>query len=136
LNSQKNNEFIFNLLKTEDLTEHIKQLEIRLVSPDIRRNPVELDKLIDDEYFEIGKSGRVWTKKTVIDALRVEQDTKINITDFRLRLISDNIALVTYSAHHNPSSDNPDIKSLHSSVWRMSGSMWKIFFHQGTIVPD
>ena len=123
-------------MKTENLTEHIKQLETQLLSPDVRKNPVELDKLIDDEYIEIGKSGRIWTKKTVIDALRIEQNTKINITDFRLRLISDNIALVTYSAHHNPSSDNPGIKSLRSSVWKMSGSMWRIIFHQGTIVPD
>ena len=123
-------------MKTENLTEHIKQLETQLLSPDVRKNPVELDKLIDDEYIEIGKSGRIWTKKTVIDALRIEQNTKINITDFRLRLISDNIALVTYSAYQNPSSDNPGIKSLRSSVWKMSGSMWRIIFHQGTIVPD
>ena len=123
-------------MKTENLSEHIKQQEIRLTSPAVRKNPVELDKLIDDEYVEIGKSGRIWTKKAVIDALRVEQDIKINITDFSFRLISNNIALVTYTAYHNPSSDNPGIKSLRSSIWKLSGSLWKIIFHQGTIVPD
>jgi glyoxylase I family protein len=121
-------------LNTEELSKHIRELELELLSPDTRRNPAELDKLIDNNFVEIGKSGKVWNKKSVIDALLNEPDTRITITDFSLTKISEDVVLAIYKAYHNHLEDNTSIMSIRSSVWKLSNAGWKIIFHQGTKV--
>jgi glyoxylase I family protein len=118
------------------LSSHLKRLEKSLLSKSVRKNPSKLSELIADEFREIGKSGRVWTKQTVIDALKKESYTGITITDFNLSLLSENIALVTYTAHHEQKRNVPFSRSIRSSIWKMTDNKWKMVFHQGTPVTD
>lgn len=118
------------------LSSHIKKLEKSLLSKSIRKNPAKLSEHIADEFKEIGKSGEVWTKQTVIDALKAESYTEITITDFNLSLLSENIALVTYTAHHEQKRNVPSSRSIRCSIWKMVDNKWKIVFHQGTPATD
>ena len=80
------------------LTAYIKSLEETLLSVNVRKNPMELEKLIDDEFIEISKSGKIWTKQSLIENLQTESIKKITISDFSLKSLSDNIVLATYTA--------------------------------------
>lgn len=50
----------------EILSVHIRELEKKLLSPEIRRTPLEIDKLLADDFFEFGSSGNVWYKKDAV----------------------------------------------------------------------
>lgn len=120
----------------KNLTSHIKKLEKSLLSGSVRKSPAKLSELIADEFREIGKSGKVWIKQTLIEELSKEPHTDITINDFNLTLLSENIALVTYTAHYEQKRNVPSSKSIRSSIWKMVDNKWKIVFHQGTPATD
>jgi hypothetical protein len=47
-------------------------LEARLYRPEVRADARALMRLLDEDFFEIGASGAVWTRGEVIEALRGE----------------------------------------------------------------
>jgi hypothetical protein len=49
-----------------DLKVHIKQLEENLLKPEVRSSGAELKKLLADDFFEIGSSGRILYKNKEI----------------------------------------------------------------------
>ena len=121
-------------METDQLKNYLKSLEQKLLLRETRKNPHELEKIIADKFFEIGSSGKIWNKKTVIEALNNEPQTDISMTDFRFTLLSENVALINYTSHHKQNNDNPSFKSLRTSVWKKFNGNWKIIFHQGTPV--
>jgi glyoxylase I family protein len=56
-----------------ELTTHIKELEKMLLMQSVRLNAEMLNTLIADEFFEIGISGNVWNKSSLIVALKKEE---------------------------------------------------------------
>ncbi len=113
------------------LSSILKKLEESMLSEIARKNPARLSELISDELIEIRKSGKIWTKQSVIEALKKESYTEIVITGFNLKLLAEDIALVTYTAHHKQKG-NPSSKSMRFSIWKMADNKWEIVFHQGT----
>lgn len=123
-------------MNINNLAEHIKQLEISLLSKEAGKNMSDPDKIISDDFLEIGKSGKIWTKQALITSYENKTEVNITITDFRLKPLSDSILLAIYTAHHTSETYHPVVKTIRSSVWRLSGTGWEIVFHQGTIVPE
>ncbi len=116
------------------LTETIKRLEKSLHKPGFRKNPVKLNKIIADEFIEIGKSGKIWNKTAIIDALKNEISTEITMTDFVLSVLSENLVLVIYTAHQITKDGSSESNSMRSSIWKLFGNDWKMIFHQGTLI--
>lgn len=52
-----------------NLENEIKELEVKLLLPEVRHSKKQLNKLLADEFLEFGKSGRVYTKSQIIEAL-------------------------------------------------------------------
>jgi hypothetical protein len=77
------------------LKEHLYQLEKRLLEPEIRTAPGELEKLLADDFFEFGSSGNVWYKKDCIreGGLRVR---KMTLYDFEIHPLTEEVVLATY----------------------------------------
>src|SRR5262245_55330569 len=48
------------------LEDEIRELEAQLVTPAVRASADALDRLVSDQFFEFGSSGRVYTKPDVI----------------------------------------------------------------------
>ncbi len=120
----------------DTLAETIKRLEKSLQLPDFRKNPAELNKLIADEFIEIGKSGKVWNKSGIIEVLINESSTEITMTDFALSALSENLVLVIYTAGQITKDGSPEVKSMRSSIWKLFNNEWKIIFHQGTLLSN
>ncbi|MDR1967516.1 MAG: DUF4440 domain-containing protein [Burkholderiaceae bacterium] len=116
-----------------NLKAHLLELENRLLQPEVRANAQALMGLIDEDFFEFGASGTVWTRDTVIQALCGEPFAPRCIADFRLTLLADDVALVTYRAHRIATAEQPAADSLRSSIWkRRDDGAWRMQFHQGT----
>ncbi|AIF48963.1 DUF4440 domain-containing protein [Dyella japonica] len=115
-----------------DLAAHLLDLETQLHRQDVRADGIALRRLIAEDFFEFGVSGTVWTREAVIEALRGEAFSMREVSDFRLTLLADDVALVTYRGHRVATPHRPSSDSLRSSIWRLREGRWQMQFHQGT----
>jgi len=107
-------------------------LENRLLQPEIRHSPAELEKLLADEFVEFGSGGRVYNKQSIIEELGKESNARISMTDFKIVSLAPDVTLVTYRAVYSDQQEKVAKHSLRSSIWKLSGETWQIVFHQGT----
>jgi hypothetical protein len=115
------------------LDTHLKTLEEALLSPGTRQSERQLRALLADDFREFGKSGRTFSLAMALSELPVEaRDLKAEISDFEMRVLADDVALVTYRV----SAQQPDgarASSLRSSIWKRDTlGHWRMLFHQGT----
>jgi len=123
-------------MENKELALHLRQLEVELLSEATRTNLRRLNEIIADEYLEIGKSGKIYSKPEVIEALKKEKYKEIKISGFEITPITDSVILAVYTAYQNRAEKNTIVRSVRSSIWKLFGAGWKIIFHQGTIVSD
>lgn len=116
--------------------ETLRQLEQRLLQPEVRGSAEEVTGLLDDDFTEFGSSGAVYEKSEIIEALQNESETRPverSVQDLRVRQLGPDFALVTYRILRRDRSDKSVRKTLRSSIWRLSAGRWRMLFHQGTI---
>src|SRR5215208_4709918 len=113
------------------LENEIRALEERLLQPDVRKSPDELDRLLAEGFMEFGSSGRAYDKPAVIEGLAAEPESEVrfSLEDFRVKRLAANVVLATYRlAGTTP----PRSGSLRSSIWIRRNGVWRLTFHQGT----
>ncbi len=114
------------------MTDEIYTLELRLLDPAVRKSAEELDKLLADCFWEIGASGQIYTKREIVEALRDEiVDTSWTLHNFKICLLAPELIMATYRSECSNHS-NETSYALRSSLWRQTGSSWRMIFHQGT----
>ncbi len=111
------------------LTEQLRELELSLVHSGTS-NSADPAMLLADNFIEFGSSGRVYNKSQALVAMRA-QSRDLDISQFDLKPLSSDLALVTYRARHD---GKHPVDTLRSSLWQKSEDGWKILFHQGTPV--
>jgi hypothetical protein len=82
-------------MNTEEL---LKNLELELLSFECRHNTVRIDELLADDFFECGKTGKIFGKKECLESLPAENDKKLTARDINVSLLAENIAKVNYFA--------------------------------------
>jgi len=108
----------------------VRQLEEQLLGADVRRSPAELAALLDDDFVEIGASGRRYDKRGVIAALLAEATPRrATLTEFAAREVAPDVVLATYRVLPEGAP-----ASLRCSLWRRRDDRWQLLFHQGTPV--
>ena len=86
-----------------------------------------MNSIIDDDYEEIGKSGKKYNKKDITSELSsLDTDRKIDIYNYKCLNIDKN----TWLIHYITLSDNKPI--YRTSIWRRVDDELKIFFHQAS----
>ncbi|WP_242384298.1 DUF4440 domain-containing protein [Thermobispora bispora] len=106
--------------------------EMRLLEWEVRSSAVLLGELLDPEFTEIGASGRLWDRHSLINALTQESDAppyRITVSEMKGRLLAPGIVHLTYV------SDENGRRARRSSIWRRSEQGWRLYFHQGTLLP-
>jgi hypothetical protein len=116
-------------LAADDLAHTLKALEQRLLDPAVRADPQKVGALLDDDFEEIGRSGTLFRRADLLEALRAAPgfDGPRTIRDFAVRPLSDTLVLVTYTV--------PESATIRSSLWRRTAAGWRMTFHQGTPLP-
>ena len=115
----------------DDLTRTIRDLEERLLTRDVRTSRQALADLLTDDFVEIGASGTVYNKDSIIGALLTETHREVAVSDFNVLEMSSDQAQATYVA---TIADTGTV-SRRSSVWRYQQGVWRMAFHRGTPIP-
>jgi hypothetical protein len=117
-------------------TAMFRELEERLLRPDVRTSPEDITKLLADEFVEFGRSGRVFNKHHVTEALRDEQPEGLSpartADGLTVRWLTKYNALVTYHTVSGISTTGEKRRTLRSSIWKRIDGRWQMIFHQGT----
>ncbi|WHZ12746.1 MAG: hypothetical protein OJF60_003187 [Burkholderiaceae bacterium] len=95
----------------------------------------DFEGMTTDDFWEIGASGRIYSRAFVLDALEQRHRTpvveRLIVTDFACRRIVADVYLATYRL------EQADGRlSRRSTLWRRSPQGWKALYHQGTLISD
>lgn len=121
----------------DKITQLILQREQSLLLPHSRKNTQLLDALLHDEFEEVGASGRFVDKQQAMQWLmRENDDFDWALTDFRLRVLSDEMVMANYIAVKRHRKSGTEKKSVRSSIWKKTGDNWAMIYHQGTALVN
>ncbi|WP_371785395.1 nuclear transport factor 2 family protein [Streptosporangium subroseum] len=104
--------------------------ELRLLDPEVRASPALFRELLDPEFTEIGASGRRWDAEsilTVMSAGTVSPESPVKVSEMSGVVPTRGIVHLTYFA------DNQGRRAWRSSLWRLTETGWRVYFHQGTL---
>lgn len=106
--------------------------ELALLTPEVRVSSDQLEELLDPDFAEIGKSGRLWTRAEMIAALVADTDSQkhsVDYSDMSGRTVGPGLVLLTYVTQVEGQ------RTRRSSLWRQSMKGWRVLHHQGTPIP-
>ena len=107
----------------------LKKLELGLHHPDRGKIKADFEEMMDDNFWEVGASGRPYSKEFVLDCLvkRSEAPGQVETKDFNCFEISAGSYLLTYTQIENSRT------TRRSAIWRHGNDGWKNLYHQGTV---
>ncbi|MBA9049239.1 MULTISPECIES: nuclear transport factor 2 family protein [Streptomyces] len=104
--------------------------ELRLLDPEVRAVPALVLELLDPEFTEFGASGRRWdinSVLTVTSSGSVSAESPVKVSEMSGVLLAPGVVHLTYFA------DNQGRRAWRSSLWRLTETGWRMYFHQGTL---
>jgi hypothetical protein len=113
---------------SDELLNTLRQLEVKLHDPAVRSSE-RASQLLADDFVEFGSSGRIYAKATILALLATEAPVTISASQFSVRRLGTDTALLTYVSRRHASTD---AFYLRSSIWQLQNDRWRIVFHQGT----
>lgn len=94
----------------------------------------DFELMTDAEFWEVGASGRLYSRAHVLDILEERHAKAIEenweTRDFFCQEIATDTYLLTYTLLQGPRT------SRRATLWRRTSGGWKILYHQGTIVES
>ena len=116
---------------SSEVVQELKSLEEALLRPEVRRSRLKMDSLLEDDFIEYGRSGRIYDKAAILETADRSFDGRLSLYKFSARALAPSVALVTYSSvlRHV---DGSKSHSLRSSIWSRTEKGWRLMFHQGT----
>lgn len=115
--------------ETERFVQAVIAAEMRLLDPDVRASPALVSELLDPKFTEIGASGRRWDATsilTVTSAGSVVPKTPV-VSEMTGVVLAPGIVHLTYFT------DNRERRAWRSSLWRLTETGWRMYFHQATL---
>lgn len=106
--------------------------ELSLLAPSVRRDRKRVSALLSKDFFEVGASGRVWTRDEILELLATETFQAPVMENFVCRKIEAGVMLVTYRTMRIHPETGERLLSLRSSIWCRQARGWLLRFHQGT----
>jgi hypothetical protein len=102
--------------------------ELRLLDPAVRGSAQQLDALLDPAFAEVGASGRIWDRASIIDALTqfAASAPAIDVSGIAGVLLAPGVVHLTFTT------DAGGQRVHRSSLWRLGADGWRIYFHQAT----
>lgn len=108
----------------------LKRLEEELWREETRFDIQRMDELIAPDFFEFGRSGRIYQRQDTMAIEHQTIDAVLPLPEFHVRLLDENTAQVTY---HSAVTYNSIVEhARRSSIWSRTTGGWVLRFHQGT----
>ncbi len=118
---------------SQEEKDHLYELEVSLWKPETRFDIEYMNKVMTDDFFEFGRSGKIYTKAESISAPMQEINAIFPLKDFAVHEINDDVVLVTYISEVQY--EQIEIGNR-SSIWVKRDGEWRLRFHQGTPVHN
>jgi hypothetical protein len=106
----------------------LKELEESLWLEETRFNNDYMQKLLAPDFFEFGRSGKIYSKKETLSHLPQKINAKLPLEKFKIHQVSKDVYLVTYISEVFTNK----LRANRSSLWKFSDNTWQLMFHQGT----
>jgi ribonuclease HI len=119
-----------DVLTEESDTEIVERLERELLEPAVRTDASRVAALLHQDFEEIGRSGRLWGRDAIVQALALEESSRVDIEVLGTDRLSPETILLTARTTDARGS------SLRSSLWLRVNGRWRLRFHQGTPEAD
>ena len=120
--------------KLLDVLAELRRREPIFHRPEFGTTRAELEAMVDGDFWEVGASGRRYTRKYTLEVLekrvRSPDEELWETTDFRCQELAAELYLLTYTLRQG------ERVTRRSTIWRRSTEGWKVVFHQGTIVAS
>lgn len=110
----------------------LEKLERELHSAGTRQSAGRLKELLHSEFREIGRSGREYSRDTILERLMDAEPPNVHAEQFRRLDIEPGVVLITYKSAHVDASGELWRHSFRSSIWVRGKEGWQMVFHQGT----
>ena len=112
--------------------------ELRELEPIFHRpqylDPRALERLVAEDFWEIGASGRRYSRAFVLKTLSARAAKGMTddweTSDFHCRALAPDVYLLTYTLLQG------ERATRRATLWQRAASGWKILFHQGTVVEE
>lgn len=115
------------------LLAQLRALEVELHHLGVRCSVERLEQLLHPAFGEVGRSGRAYTRATVIGHLAAQTAPPTVASDgFAVAELGTGIALLTYRSAHVEPGQGLVHHTLRASVWVRTAAGWQIRYHQGT----
>jgi glyoxylase I family protein len=111
-----------------DVRDLLLRYETALASRDGTAVDGGLERLIAEDFLEIGASGRRWTASQVRTLLAGERLPPVTLEDFAVTAIASDVVLATFHIGGPRPTER-------SSIWVRRDGRWTVRFHQGTPAP-
>lgn len=118
-----------NVAMTTPDVQQVIASELALLTPEVRGDSLKVAALLDPDFEEIGASGRLWTRESMMSALVAEppgEDGAVEASEMRGTQLAPDLILLTYV------SASELRRARRSSLWRRTEESWQLLFHQGT----
>jgi hypothetical protein len=103
--------------------------------PEFGATRADFEKMTAEDFWEVGASGRRYSRADVLDALETRYATPHEDVwetfDFHCRKLADDVFLLTYTLIQDQLR-----RTRRSTIWKRMAEGWKIVYHQGTIIQD
>ena len=115
------------------VTQELMRREPFFHRPEFGCTRADFEKMTALEFWEVGASGRRYSRPFVLDTLEKRYEEPFSdtweIQDFHCSALCAVSFLVTYSLIQR------ERTSRRSTIWKRFTDSWKIIYHQGTLGP-
>jgi hypothetical protein len=122
--------------KLPEVLDELRKREPIFHRPEFGTTRAHFEAMTAEDFWEVGASGRVYTRQQVLDVLEQRYnngaytDDPWQTSDFSCRPLAENIFLLTYVLTQGTR------KTRRATLWQCSPRGWKILYHQGTVIAD
>jgi hypothetical protein len=103
--------------------------------PEFGTTRADFEKMTNDDFWEVGASGRRYSRAVVLDELEKRYAASHldvwETSDFRCQELAPDVYLLTYTLVQDKRR-----RTRRSTIWRRVGTEWKIVYHQGTVIQE
>ena len=103
--------------------------------PELGTTRADFEKMTAEDFWEIGASGRRYSRAEVLDALEKRWSAPHadvwETSDFECRRLAADVFLLTYSLLQDGVR-----RTRRATVWQRTAEGWKILYHQGTLIQE
>lgn len=110
-------------------TATVERLERRLLDPVVRSDAAEVAAMLHPRFEEVGESGRLWDRETMIQSSESPSDPPSDIDLLSAEAVSDGAFLLVYRTMSG------GVERVHSSLWLRVNGRWRLRFRQSTAQP-